>query len=379
MTASKPSKPRAKRGELPKPILRQGALGFLPFNALSASFLYHGHGDLILGYRDSEQTVRLKDRNQVQLYEPGEKRNKHSLELSGRFFNGFTDALYRGKLPQVIIAMPRPDEWQTLLVDFVEYLERLLSMGFFVPKKELVKRDPVEDHIPCFILAGEGMVFTGFMAGLSHHLRQLQQQHPSLLEGMVRQISGRFVRGFSGDAGLLAAAGSEVFEEVSAPLLPVAQVIRIAGGNAHTLETVQSVLSLHSLVTVVENRVQNAAERLELENAWQRLMRVIIPTVLGADEIPKVAPRVQESLLAIGRGRLAFDEADNAESISPSRSKQNPGMTSPLGEAGLKPSDALILHGLSVTADRLGLLSEKQLFEALASRIPGHLPRHLED
>lgn len=369
MTASKPSKPRAKRGELPKPILQQGSLGFLPFNALSASYLHHGHGDLILGYRDTEQTMRLKARTAIQMFEPDNKNRKYELNINGRFFNSFTDALYRGKLPQVIVAMPQPDEWQALLVDFTEYLQRLLSMGFFVPKKELLKRDPVEDHIPCFILAGEGVVFASFMTGLSHHLNQLEQQHPNFTEPMRRQIVGRFVRGFAGDDGLFALSENESFEEVSAPLLSVARLIRIAGGSERTLATIQSALSLHSLVAVVENRVQNAAERLELENAWQRLMRVVIPSILGNEDAQQLAARVHQSILAIGRKRQAFEENETDTFNAVPTAKKHPGMTSPMAEARLQASDALILHSLSVAAEKLEMPEEQQLFEALAGRV----------
>ena len=369
MTTSKPTKPRAKRGDLPKAVIRPGSFGFLPFNAVSASYLYQGVGDLILGYKDTESTQRLKSRTALELLETG-KKAKHELSIKDKFFNGMTDALYRGKLPQVLLIAPHPDDWQTLLIDTVEYLDRLLSLGFFVPKKEIIKRDPIEDYMPVFILAGEGMVYNNFITSVTHHLNQLEKNHPTFEPGMKQRVLDKFVRGFAGDEYQLSLPEGELpnQEGLAYTLLPVARIIRIAGGSPATQELIKSVLSLYSLTVIIEDGSNNAPERLELENAWERINTVVLPNVFKAEEAQQLADRIRDIILTIGRERKAFSDSYTLKATpAPKTGKKNNTVTVPQGR--VKTADAILLQGLSVTAERLGMTTEKQLFEALAAKV----------
>jgi hypothetical protein len=365
-----PKAPRSKRGELPKPVIQPGALGFFPFNALSVAYIRQGCGNLILGYHDRPETLALKANPKVQVHQG---KTRQSLSLDGRFYNGLTDALYRGRLPQVIIASPSAEELGDFLTDIVEYLEKMLSMGFFLPRKELLKRDPVEDLVPCIILTGNGIVFSRFITGLARYLREFENQHPVMNEALRLRILGRFVRGLSDMeeqaifSNVENKAGSErVLEAVEVPTL-----IRIAGGGRKTHLDIQKVLGLHGLVASIENRVGNAVERLEFENALWRVSHVVIPALVEtkavkATQRKTLSRKLESGIFSIGRKRQVFDETETADALASAKSN---GSRPDREKPALALCDATILAGLSAYAGSLGLDEERKLFETLAVQV----------
>lgn len=368
-----PKTPKTKRGELPKPIIRPGSLGLLPFSPLAVSYLHGGHGDLILGYHDDNETLALKNRSAITVLDGN---GKEQFMLDGRFFNGYSDALYRGKLPEVIIAAPAPQELGTYLDDLVEYLEKMLSLGFFLPKKELIKRDPVQDFVPCTVLTGGGLLFSRFITGLMHALKSFENQHPVMDEAIRLRIVGRFVRGLPGtEPTEIPETGEARTGQIR--IEPVPCHIRIGGGSRHTQDVIQTVFSKHGLIASFENRARNPVERLELENALWRLSTVILPTLvdqktLKAAELKKLTPRIENGILSIGRCRQAFDETDSPESIRSSNGKKT-GASKPDGKQALREEDALLLGNLVQYAEGLGLNEEQALFAQLAEQLSAGL------
>jgi hypothetical protein len=371
--------PRVKSGELPKPVIQSGQMGALPLNPLTVSCLADNYCDSILGFRDTLDTLEFKKRPSVQLQE-GKKRR--TVSLDGRFFNGFSEALYRGQLPEVILAAPSSEYLGDFLKDFVEYLGKVLSMGFFLPKKYVVKRDPVSDFVPCTVIAGSGVLFSRFMTGLVQALKVLEKDYPVLDESIRLKIVGRFVRGLFGtdeeahaaEMGLASQPG-RVMDKA-----PVSGCIRIAGGSAQTQAIIQSVACLHGLTVVVENHARNAVERLEFENALWRISTVIVPTltqqkILTAAEARKITLRIEQGIVMIGQRRQAFEEAEQSEIITGIRSgwakKLETGSKSIKGTT-LNREDAAILSGLGYYAEAMGLDEEKRLFEQLATQIEVH-------
>jgi hypothetical protein len=375
-----PSKPkqgqRTKRAELPKPVIRMGSLGFFPLNPLTASYLHQAYGEVVIGYHDTTETQVFKSRPVLQVQQGG---NKEELSLEGRFYNGFADALYRGKLCQVVLATPTSEGLPNLLEDFVDYLEKLLALGFFVPKKEIVKRDPVAELVPCFILTGDGLLFSRFITALVRYMQELASRHPILTESLRTRILGRFVRGLPAqdepadflNNELLTAGTRQV------ALANVPRRIRIAGGSTESHDIILKVLEAKKLSATVESRSRNAVERLEFEHAMWRVARVVIPSLadgkaLSSDEVKKLLPRVEAGIFAIGKQRQAFDESDSVESILPSSSKASASKSKPAGKKRkipLSQGDAAMLSGLVFYADALGLPAEKEIFETLATQV----------
>jgi hypothetical protein len=261
-------------------------------------------------------------------------------------------------------------------------------MGFFLPKKYVVKRDPVDDLIPCTILAGGGLLFSRFMTGLMQALKGMECDYPVLDETMRLKIVGRFVRGLLGtddetrlvELGLSSQPG-RIMPRVAAP-----NRIRIAGGNPQTQAIIQSVGCLHGLAVYVENQARNAVERLEFEDALWRISTVIVPALaarklLSASEAKTMTVRAEQSIVMIGQRRQAFEESEQSDIMQGIRSgwtkKGTLSKTGKDSKAGgsnqpdtlLSKEDMAVLSELGYYADVLGLSEEKSLFDHLASQV----------
>jgi hypothetical protein len=368
--------PRGKKSELPKPVIRPKTLGCFPLNGFTVSYLAEGCGDIILGFCDAPETLVYKSKPSITV-KKGKSSREHSLE--NRFFNGYADALYRGRLPEVILAAPSFDALPEFLEDFAGYLEKLLSLGFFVQNKEIIKKDPVSELIPCFLLTGSGLLFSRFITGLVRYLQHLEKRYPILDAKTRTHIISRFVRALPcsdrpdrapivGEEALLV-TGSTAFE-----LLPVPRHFRIAGGSRNTLDIIQSTLQAQGLTATVEDRVRNPVERLEFENALWHLSRVIIPTLAQSDALSdEVVKRAEAGIMAIGRKREAFQETDNPESIlgQPVKRAAKSFSSQPEQRQANRQNSGL-LSDLSHYAEVLGLRDEQQVFEQLAARMVGN-------
>lgn len=377
-----PMPPKHKSGELPKPVIQRGQFGCLPLNPLTVSYLALGHSHAILGFRDATETEAFKQRPVLQA-QTGKR--KETLSLEGRFFNGYSDALYRGCLPEVILVAPAMDKLSDFLKDFVEYLGKVLAMGFFMPKKYVIQRDPVEDLIPCTILCGNGLLFSRFVTGLVRELKGLAHEHPELDEAMRLKVLGRFVRSVpAGDEdALFTQSDLTVLNGRSVTVLPVPRHIRIAGGNRQTQRAIQEVLSACGLITIIENQVHNPVERLEFENALRRIATIVLPALaerklVSAKELKKLVSQVEQGILHIGQKRLAFEENEKLQGSVPVVKAKSSAGQSASGKGAESASrsgpswsneDVAILTSLSHYAETLELDAERQLFTRLAQQV----------
>jgi|GEM_PF-2146519 len=373
--------PRTKPGELPKPIIRPGTLGCLPLNPFTLAYLQAGQADLLLGYRDTPETESFKQRPGISI-QIGAKHQ--TLSLAGKFFNGHSEALYRGLLPEVLLVAAEETHLKDFLRDFTEYLHKIVNMGFFYPKKTLARHNPVDELIPCTILTGNGLLFSQFITQLSKELDRMAQEQPILDHHIRSQILGRFVRGIPD----LEENHSEVWLEPDALDVPVGRVIllpkvpttiRIAGGSPHTQKTIQTVLASHGLTGCLETHSRNAVERLEFENILWRLSSVIMPALLTTnEELKRMTLQATTGIVSMGRHRQAFDSHEKPEQLL-SRFGQKPAKTAKktaktqTGTQNVNPtlqaSDAELLHDLEEYAASLGMNDERQLYADLAQRI----------
>lgn len=362
--------PRSKPGELPKPILRSGGFGALPVNALTLSGVHHEQVDCLLGFRDNEQTLSLKARSSFQLTEG---RKKITVSLSGRFFNGYSDALYRGQLPEVILAAPPADLLPEFLKDCIDYVEKLAVMGFFIPGKQLIPKDAVGTLIPCIILAGNGLLFSRFITGLMAGIKALRHEHPSLDDELRLRLVGRFVRGFPAteQAGMITQPLTQILQGSSAPLCPFPKKLFIAGGDTRTQSIIQTTLGNRGIQVVLENQSPNPAEKLEFENALWRVSEVILPglvanQILSEAEGKTLLPRLKESIWRIGLKRAALNQTDQGNvSKKPEKGRK----TGTLQPPQLGWGDVAIVAGLNGYAKALNLTEESQLFETLTRQL----------
>ncbi len=362
--------PRIKQGEVPKPILKKGTLGGLPFNALTTACLQAGHTDCIIDFGQPESLPTLRAASSVQI---GKGRQKFTVDLNGRFYNSYSDALYRGQLPEVILTAPSAERFPDYILAFTGYIEQLAKLGFFLPRKQIIQRDPVTELIPCTILTGEGLLFSRFITELMINLKTLQYEHPSLSDDIRMRIIGRFVRGFwdSSHGPSELDLGPITAKLNALPIVPTQ--VSIAGGDLWTQGTIQTVLNSHGLQVKIPLQNDNAPERLEFQNALTRVSTVILPAlitldVLSESEVASLAPKIQEGIWTIGIKREALSESEKpAKSGKGSKSKSQP--ASKPANPRLGWSDVAIMAGLNHYAQTLHLSEESQLFGQLTQKL----------
>lgn len=412
---------RGKRGQPPKPAVRAGALGYAPLNALSASYLVAGYGDAVLAFRDPDlkgERAPAMLRVQKDLPEKPTKAKSakivtevssaecKEIPLAGVGFNGYTDAFYRGRLPEVILAFPAMNALTDFLANYSEALEQLLALGFFVPKKELLPADPVTELMPCFILAGSGLLFSRLMTGLVHYLHELQNTYPFLDDAIQTRLLGQFVRGVPDEALMLNAPASTrkkttedkasdidnsasllwddadcqsyLLADVPKTVFPwrePVQRFRIAGGTPAVQQRIQTVMAAHGLTVSIESRTRNAVERLEFENAWKRLSSVVLPALAEKNAWPSELlqawmQQTQLGIMAIGRLRQAFDSTDSTDNLLPCVITPKTSKNQGLKEGGpIRPEDRAMVTDLDQYALMLGLDKERLLFQELAAHL----------
>lgn len=360
--------PRVKRPrpELPQAIVRKGTVGSFPIQSWSLSALYHHRSESIIGFRDTEETLLYKSKSQVQLTISAKQ--QEPLVLSGKIFNGFSDALYRGHLPEVVLVC-QPDEQRiNFLNNLTDYLEQLVAMGFLGGRPVQLEADPVALYIPCFVLLGHGVWYSRMMTTLASFLKDLKCRASVLTPEMQQMILNRFVRGSASSDFEWIAANQTNFEPTQLP-----ESIRIAGGSQLTQKIIQTALCTYGWKVEIENSMRNAAERLEFQDTAWRLSSIVIPELaeqkrLSTAEAKKLTPLVQQAILTIGCHREAFTHSEKIVRI----------------ELKMKPKDKTLLHsksltsitaeqdvlkGLSAYATALGLKQEKEIFDRLAARV----------
>ncbi len=354
---------KSQRRELPQTAIRQGELGLFPLNQLSVSYYVAGCGSVILGHRDSDLTLAIKEQSHLKVIQMGRKK-ADEVDLKGKFFNGLSDALYRGKLPQVILATPQPDELNTFLSEFLEYISSLIALGYFLPNPES-SGSPCDTLVPCYVITGDGVFFSYFLTKLLENLRMMDQMD----EVIMKRLVGKFTRGFIEPVEGIGLLDQNQTTVPNIQLLAVPTEIKIAGGDLGSQQTVESVLKLYGFQPEFENNSPNPVERLEFQRALWRSSNVILPylereKVLSSKELQETQRRVHQTIVSIGRQRKAFGDQDALD--KPTVGKKSP-------DFQLVSGDPAIFAGLKQYADMLGLESESKMLDSLHQAVLQHV------
>lgn len=356
--------PRVKRSraELPQTRIRTGILGALPIQDWSLSVLYHGRCECLVGLRDAEETLRLKANSSSRCLQDGKK--SLPLMLEGRVFNGCSDALYRGQLPEVLLTCLSEHNKSDFLNNIADYLEQLVGLGFLGAQNQEPTAELVSLHFPNFVLLGPGVWFSQVMLALAGFLKDLERPFPFLTSERQAAILGRFLRG-SVPPEFEISTGNEF------RLIPLPDKLRVAGGMPAAQKRVLSVLAQYGWSADVENATRNAAERLELQDTAWRLSGRVIPVLtsqkrLSATEAKKLSPLVQQAILKIGHRREAFRQSETKLAELSSKSGGPMNVLSPTAWA----TERKTLLDLSAYATALDLPQEKQILEQLAATLP---------
>ncbi|MBX2860287.1 MAG: hypothetical protein KTR14_03570 [Vampirovibrio sp.] len=298
----KPLKQSTKQKDaLPTTEVVPDHLGIFPVSGIGLSFLNKDQCNSLIGYKDDPGTLQLKEKGSVQI--PAGKKTK-SLKVAGQIFNGFADAFYRGKLPQVILVLSTREELTDFTEEVLEYLEQMVSLGFF-----LKKSDPVELLMPNFVLVNQGIFYEAFINNLQRCLRNI----PHLDAATHSDILAKFIRGsFENDAALIHQQSDTPAVDT---LVDSLGILKLAGLQLGNVMTVQSNLSLHNLVASMESSGDNPPLRLELETAYRQMAQTVLPAWKKQNKankasVEKMQTQLKDLLFAIGRQAGAFEELE---------------------------------------------------------------------
>jgi hypothetical protein len=358
---------KQERAETPKPILQAGVLGFYPVTGMALATLAADRGSLIIGSRDSRETQLLKARPTQSICRAGEE---ISLDTAGLVFNGFSDAFYRGRLPQVILAMPAITSLQFFIDEFLDHLDKLNALGFFISGPSLP--NPVESLIPCVVMVTYGVYFEHFRQMLAHHLAHMDLN--TNVSGLTDRLAARFLR------GLLSDYPTHLRDVPAHPDVAPYQHITLSGGNIHTRQLVQSVLSGYGLTSdpEIHERFEPPVERLEFLNVLNRLHRVVLPALQDASACTEAEGRQMfESVLSLGQHRGVLTKADGA--LPPEEPVKGAAAKQKLPKATLFHEDLRLFQTLHLLADRDGLSEAAARFQSMASIVRTQLDAGTKD
>lgn len=208
-------------------------------------------------------------------------------------------------------------------------------------------------------MATPGLYYGQFIQHLKNNLQKISELEPTEID----QITAKFVRGVLEDTAQVLAT------QDSLKLISPPKKITIAPPAASktataTLDIIQSVLSLHGMITVVENSVPNPSVRLELNQALNRCLNSITPALSNLKDVTSTSQQLVQSIVSIGKKLLAYEDYELPESIAPTKSSAD--KTASL----LNQSDLTITAGLCRYAQQLNLSTEdQQLFSTLNAQV----------
>ncbi len=345
-----PRTSKKDKGDLPKPIVQTGTLGFYPAMNLSLSCLYNDYVDVVIGIKDEPSTLALKTKQQISVTQKGKKLPVFSVK--DRFFNGISDSFYRGKLPHVIVCVMDASYLEYFLEEFLNHMEKMVSLGFF-----LKKANPVEDLVPCFIIASNGIFFNNLINKLTTALKKLS----GIDERLLQQILGKFTR------GILNAYEEASYSTGSVVELEKPCFIRLAGGAGQTQITIQSILGTRGLASTIENTSDNPTERLELINAYKRIVYSVLPFLLEQKKITKKVlnsseKAFQKGVLSMGVHRNAFASNETAKVLFGSADDAQ-------SKSGIISGDSFLLSALEAMALHYQMDDAQLVFKNLKERV----------
>jgi hypothetical protein len=349
------------RGEPPTPMVKPGVIGVYPLRALGLSFVQTGLVDVVMGVKDAPETIQAKEKPTF-LFQDGKA--KQSIDLPGKIFNSFPDAFYRGNLPQVILVGGDTQSVFKMMDEFFDYLEKLYSLGFFIIKKNEPMAspiDPVDQYVPCFVIASNGIFFGTFLKKLSDSLNNIKQVN----EASHRKILSKFCR------GVMDPCDWQPLDKNVPIQLESARKIKIAGGSSITQNTIQYLMGARGFEVSVESQAENPIERLEFLNALTRTVKGFLPALnhdgkLSAAETAGYETKLQDAILTIGQKRKAFSHEETADRLLQSVQPVK-GYSSQVN-GKILPGDSAIVNSLIKYAEILQLEEQKKGLQTLIEK-----------
>ena len=290
--------------EIPRQHTQPGAIGCCPLSGLAARLLCEQRADALICLKDDPSVPLLRKSHALEIDLDAGRRA--SLSLEGHWFNGFSDAFFRGKLPRVILVTAHIPHQSDFFEEFADYCDKLHALGYFLQDSY-----PVEALFPCVVMLAEGCYFKALQERLTVMLTPLLHHD----EVMLQQLRGQFVRGLLEPSAIRLA--EDAHDTVAYPRQPAPTGLRLAGGSLSAQLTVQAALSARGLTVLLEPRTALSVERLEWESWLRFFTGRVVPAIGAVTRTPAAkASRWQHQALAAGvalahhQGLLAPEESE---------------------------------------------------------------------
>jgi len=280
------------KGALPKTEVALETLAFYGADQYTLSLLGQERCTAVIGIKEAKLSEVLKTAPNIQL-------QSQAVDIKGRFYNGLSDAFYRGVFPHVLLVSGDFVQLDAFMDDMLDHIEKMVGLGFFFQYP-----NPAEALIPNVVIACNGIYFHPLQKKLSLMMDGLK----TLDQETKNAIFAKFMRGILSDYSVIAPYQSGAKVSLLTP-----SVIKLAGGSRTNRNTVQEALEAHHLPVIIAPPHNQVIDALELENALKRVIQVILPGLNAAKALDtkttaKLTKALQNAILDIGQHRQSFHD-----------------------------------------------------------------------
>jgi hypothetical protein len=281
---------------------------------------------------------------------------------------------YAGQVPEVLFAYTGiPEVEATLIEELAIYAEKLLRMGFILPQAEAIESTPSLLHdtaihraVPCIVLVGNGFHYQRFLKAFQARIDLIaldEEERKSLRYHLL----GRVLRGAMVCSAKPASSHTDENTIISVqPALPqLGYTLHLAGGNKQTQRQLAQVFQRMKLAVHIEQASENPAERLELQQLFDVVHRILLPWCYSTLRINKKKPSLEmlqaqwrTIIFNIGVHRKAFSvyETDQAFHVQLLQ-------TTPIHTAFILNELREFMPALKAYCEKHSLLNNTRLFD----------------
>ena len=269
---------KRQKSETQQAMVQPNTIGFYPFNRLALTALAHHNASVILASPEDPFLTAYKHQQDVVL------NKKHTVNLTNRVFNGFSDAFYRGKLPELVVVSADMTRIPEFLESFLDYMEKLCSLGFFSDEDSLDSAEQLDSYIPQIIVASYGIVYSVIL----QHLQTALDNMGALTPWQRERLSQKLCR------GVLTSEPMGYYQQLNEPGMfdhPI-QLMLAGNKSLYTLKSTQ-LLEQFNIAHQFNPNGELGIYEIELQLAYQHCVSTIVP-LLKAQGIthPFTEPKV---------------------------------------------------------------------------------------
>jgi hypothetical protein len=229
---------------------------------LALTALAHHNASIIMAATDDPFLTTYKHQQEVVLDK------KHTVNLTNRVFNGFSDAFYRGKLPELVIVSADMTRIPEFLESFLDYMEKLCSLGFFSDEDNLDSAEQLDSYIPQIVVASYGIVYSVIL----QHLQAALDNMGALTPWQRERLSQKLCR------GVLTSEPTGYYQQLNEPGLFANPIQLMLAGNKslYTLKSTQ-LLEHFNIAYQFNPNGELGIYEIELNLAYQHCLATIVP------------------------------------------------------------------------------------------------------